>query len=296
MENNTSLVLQDLNNNIQTLAKIALINLPDNTSIEKAERIVMKEIVNFEMVCVLKPELANLDKQSILIAVKQCIADNLTLSPNAGLVYLYPGKVCVGQNPNQNGAKIYKDILIYQPTSEGELSIARQSGSMLDHKRPTHTFDGVGQVDTVTFEFMVPAYPQPRWEKITFDKTHFAKWKQKSAAKFGGTPNANYTSWNGGIDPEFAASKAIKHGLKKRGRNSNESQNANHVPTVVPAENIEHTDVTNTTKNLTERIEEIKHNHIQDTNFEEVKPVAEVTVTSQTQSVNNNDVNENDLF
>lgn len=285
--NNTSLVLADLNNNIQTLAKIALINLPDNTSIEKAERIVMKEIVNFEMVCVLRPELANLDKQSIMIAVKQCIADNLTLSPNAGLVYLYPGKVCIGQNPKTN-AKEYKDILVYEPSPEGRISIARQAGVILDHKRPFVEFDSTGKVCAVTFEFFLNALPKPRWEIVKFDTNDFERWKQKSAAKNNGNANANYTSYKGGIDPEFARAKAIKHGMKKRGTNINEVQNANHVP-AVETKNVEHTDVTNTTKNLTERIEEIKHNHIQETKFEEVK-------TETTNTPQSNDVNENDLF
>lgn len=284
MENtNTQLVLANLNDNIQTLAKIALINLPEGATVEKAERMVMKEIVNFEMVCVLKPELANLDKQSILIAVKQCIADNLTLSQNTGLVYLYPGKVCVGQDPKTN-AKIYKDILVYQPTCEGEISIARQSGAILDHKRPICTFDGNGQVDTVTFEFMVPAYPKPRWESVTFNKDNFNKWKAKSAAKFGGTANANYSSWNGGIDPEFASSKAIKHGMKKRGRNSNEVQNPTHIPVVEEIKE-EKAEITN----LTERISEIKKEHItEDVKFEEVK---------STQLENTaNDTNDDALF
>jgi hypothetical protein len=157
----------------------------------------------------------------VLLAVKQCICDNLTLSPIAGLVYLFPGKIQTGINPATN-AKIYKDVLVYQPTAEGEISIARQSGSILDHKRPVCTYDAEGRVQSVTFEFMVPSYGQPRWEKVTFDQSNFEKWKQKSAAKFGGNPNANYSSWKGGIDPEFAGSKAIKHALTKLGTNANE--------------------------------------------------------------------------
>lgn len=288
MENtNTSLVLQDLNNNIETLAKIALINLPEGSSVEKAQRIVMKEIVNFEMACVLKPELANLDKQSIVIAVKQCIADNLTLSPNAGLVYLYPGKVCVGVNGAN--AKVYKDILIYEPTAEGKISIARQAGIILDHKRPLVEFDSTGKVNSVTFEFFLNALPKPRWEIVKFDTNDFERWKQKSAAKFNGTPNANYTSFKGGIDPEFARAKAIKHGLKKRGTNSNEVQNT--IAPAVQTENVEHTEIKDTKAQLTDRITDIKKDHhlTEDTKFEEVK-------SETTSAVKSNEVNENDLF
>jgi len=222
MENEIQNGLTILENNKPTIAKLVQYNLPIGTPIEHAELLAMKEISNFEMILSLKPELAACDPTSILLAVKQCINDNLTLSPSAGLVYLYPGKVRVGTNSANQ--PVYKDILVYEPTSEGRLSIARQSGAILDHKRPTFTYDANGRVDTVTFEFLVPSYGAPRWEKIVFDKNNFAKWQQKSAAKFNGNANANYTSWNGGIDPEFAGSKAIKHALKKRGTNAMEVQ------------------------------------------------------------------------
>lgn len=286
METNTSLVIANLNDNIQTLAKIALINLPDGTSLEKAQRTVMKEIVNFEMACTMNPLLANpaIDKASILIAVKQAIADNLSLSPNAGLVYLIPGKVQVGIDPKTN-AKIYKEVLNYSPTAEGILSMSRQSGSILDHKRPVCTYDSAGKVDTVTFEFMVPAYPAPRWESITFNKDNFAKWQQKSAAKFGGNSNPNYTAWNGGIDPEFAASKAIKHGLKKRGRNSNETISHYAISEVKPEVKAE------VKNNAAPEVKAETNNNIEDVHFEDVKPEIKTEPADNT-----NTVTENDLF
>ncbi len=98
----------------------------------------------------------------------------------------------------------------------------RLSGYAEHGTRPAFTYDDSGAVDTVTVEFLVPSYPSPRWEVITFGKPYFEKWKQKSAAKFGGSANGNYTSFNKGIDPEFAGSKAIRHGLNKLGTNMNE--------------------------------------------------------------------------
>lgn len=215
----TEMAMQLLHDSSSTLAKLALINMPEGTTQLQAERRVLKELTNFEMICNLKPELANLDKGSIVMAVKQCICDNLTLSPAAGLVYLYPGKVCIGTNGSQ---KIYKDILCYEPSSEGHLSISRQTGALLDHKRPEVSFDSEGRVSSVKFEFLVPAYPKPRWECAVFDTNDFERWRLKSAAKYNGNANASYTNYKGGIDPEFARAKAIKHGLKKRGRNANE--------------------------------------------------------------------------
>lgn len=212
-----------LNENVPTLTQLLLVNMPEGTTELQAKRKAMREIMNIEAIFSLKPELAACDPTSILLAVKQCVGDNLTLAPSAGLVYLYPQKVQVGTDPGTN-AKIYKQILVYDPTAEGRISIARQSGSILHHKRPECKFDFDGKVESVTFSYLVPTKAGNFWETVTFTGSDFEKWKQKSAAKFGGNANGNYTSWKGGIDPEFAGSKAIRHALKKLGTNKNEER------------------------------------------------------------------------
>jgi len=212
-----------LNKEKPTLTQLVLINMPPGSSIEDAGRLALKEIMNFELVLTQRPELKACTPNSVLLAVKQVISDNLTLAPSAALVYLYPGKVLVGNN--EANQKVYETVLTYDPTANGRLSIARQAGRILDNKRPVVTYDATGKVETVTVEFLVPSYPAPRWESIKFGQSHFAKWQQKSAAKFGGTASANYFSWNKGIDPDFASTKAIRHGLNKLGTNMNERPN-----------------------------------------------------------------------
>lgn len=201
--------LELLSENKPTLTQLVLVNMAPGSTELDAQRVALKEISNFETIVQLKPDLAGCTPLSVLLAVKQTICDNLTLAPSAGLVYLIPSKV------NNDW------VATYLPTANGLLSMAYQSGAILDNKRPVLTFDGEGKVETVTVEFLVPSYPQPRWEAITFGKTHFKKWMDASAAKNKGTANRNYTSWNGGIDPEFAGTKAIRHGLNKRGSNAN---------------------------------------------------------------------------
>lgn len=208
-----------LDSNKPTLAQLALVNMAPGSSLEDAQRVVLKEISNFEMLTQTKPDLLACKPISILLAIKQTISDNLTLAPSAALVYLVPSRVKTGV---ANGADVYEWVLNYDPTANGRLSIARQSGRILDNKRPVVKYDGEDKVASVTVEFLVPSFPQPRWEVITFDKSHFTKWKNASAAKNKGTANANYTSFNGSIDPEFAGTKAIRHGLGKLGTNMNE--------------------------------------------------------------------------
>ena len=207
-----------LNKQKPTLAQLILVSSPKGTTIEEATMIAIKEISNYEMILSMRPELKACNALSVVHAVKQAINDGLTLNQSAGLVYLLPTKVKVGQNGNQD---VYDWALRYDPTANGRLSIAYQSGAILDHKRPVPTFDADGKLDTITFEMLVPSFGQPRWEAVTFNKMHFQKWMAASAKKNKGSANANYTSWNGGIDPEFAATKAIRHGLDKRGSNLN---------------------------------------------------------------------------
>lgn len=220
MTQETGLTL--LNKERPTLIQLALINMPPGTHMEDAARIVTKEIVNLEMILETRPELKACTQGSMLQAVKQTINDNLSLAPSAGLVYLYPSHVKTGFDSKTN-TDIKEWVMQYDPTANGRLSRARQAGRILDNKRPVPTFDATGKVTAITVEFLVPSYPAPRWEVLTFHEWNFERWKKASAAK-NGTKGASghYTSHQGGIDPEFAASKAIRHGLSKLGTNMNE--------------------------------------------------------------------------
>lgn len=244
--------------------------MPSGSSIEDAQRLALKEIMNYEIILSNRPELSVCSPESVLMAIKACIADNLTLAPNAGLVYLFPGKVLVKV---EGSTKTYKDVLNYDPSAEGRLSIAYQAGTILDHKRPEYDFDSTGKLKSVSCEFLVPSYPNPRWDKVSYDNDFFTKLHAKSKAKFGGNGNANYTSWNGGIDPEFAFSKLIRHGLKKRGTNMNAGRKA-VAPNIEP--------VISPEKGLAES----KENGHEYTNFEEL-PSTEPTSNTNTLDISN---------
>lgn len=223
MENQET-ALQVLEKSKLTLETLALAYMPLDATKEQAQRKIIREIANVEQWLRTKPDLKAVcetqsGKESMVYAVKQCIQDGLTLSQSADLAYLIPGKVKTGQNGNQD---LYEWVVNYEPTANGLLSMARQSGRIFDHERPICEYDAVtGSVLSVTVKFLVPSFGQPRWETVTFGAGHFSKWKAASLKK-NGAANANYTSFNGGIDPEFAGSKAIIHGLNKRGMNMEE--------------------------------------------------------------------------
>jgi hypothetical protein len=169
--------------------------------------------------------------QTVVIAVRNVLKQNLTLDPYAGLVYIKTRNVNTGSKENP----VWKKALEIQPSANGLISVARQCGRILDIKRPEVTKDGNGKVIAVSVEVLIPSTPSPRWDKISFDEDDFYRWqrashKENSRGKKAtevdnetlNWANENYTNWKGGIDPEFARAKAIRHALKKMGTNPNE--------------------------------------------------------------------------
>lgn len=190
-----------------------------------------QELEFLEQRALTTPAIYDCVPQTIIMAVKGAISKNLSLDPDAGLTYVKTRNIKVGENQ-------WAKALEVQPTANGLISINRQCGRILDVKRPEVTKDATGKVIGVFVEFMVPSYDlngnkTARWEQVTFDEDDFYRWqrashkengrnKQDADAKTMNYANENYTNFKGGIDPEFARAKAIRHGLKKLGTNLNE--------------------------------------------------------------------------
>jgi len=213
-----------------TLTTLALANMPKGTTQDDAQRVVIRELNNLESILNQKPELAQCSTGSKIQALRDCINNNLSLAPSAKLVYLLPSKRKIAVNaPNEPVREIEEWVVSYEPTANGELSIARQAKRIFDYKHSI-VYDDNGNVQSVTIWYLVPTIGGSRWsDPYMFLKPHFQKWKNASAKKNKGNANPNYTSWNqddkfqnGTIDPDFALTKAIKHSLKRLGTNMNE--------------------------------------------------------------------------
>lgn len=192
------------------------------TGLEEAKQLVAVELAYLQAQAVYKPEINDCLPITIGTSLRYVIKNNLSLDPQAGLIYLTTRNLPGGQK-----------ALEIEPTANGRISIARMTGGILDFKRPEVRKDAAGKVIAVTFEVMVPGAGTPRWEKFEFDESDFMRWKKASHKQNGRNKpdadlakmnyaNINYSNFNGGIDPEFARAKAIKHGLKKLGTNINE--------------------------------------------------------------------------
>jgi hypothetical protein len=204
-----------------------------NTSKEvDVETLALQELEYLQMIGNAKPEIFECLPASIISAIKTVLKQNLTLDPYAGLVYVKTRSVKV----NNEWAK----VLEIQPSANGLISINRQCGRVMDIERPEVQKDPAGKVVGVNFRYLVPSYneagkPCYKWREVSFDESDFLRWRAASHRENGRNKadanptamnyaNPNYTSWKGGIDPEFARAKAIRHGLKKLGTNQNESR------------------------------------------------------------------------
>lgn len=231
-----------------TLQAITMFNYGADKDVSS---IVLNEISFLEGMSLQKPEILACEPISIVMAMKYVLKNNLTMDPNAGLVYTKT------RNFKKQDATWGK-VLEIQPTCEGLLSIAYQCGKILDHERPSVKKNDTGKVIEVTFKYMRPSPAGPRWVETTFDESDFRRWQSKShqensRGKEDATTkdysNPNYRNFNGGIDPEFARAKSIRHSLKKLGTNPNERLMVNIKPAI--AQTVEPTaDIAATTEDI----------------------------------------------
>lgn len=195
------------------------------------QTVVLQELTYLEQHALAKPEIINIAKgnpqqqQTIVLAIKNTMRKNLTLDPSAGLVYVKTRKLQLG---NQ-----WVETLEIQETANGLLSFNRQLGRILDFTRPKVTKNDKGRVTGVSMRLLLPSPLGPRWEDFDYDESDFKRWatyshkersrnKADADAKALNYANHLYRSWEGGIDPEFARAKCIRHSVKKLGTNSNE--------------------------------------------------------------------------
>lgn len=270
---NESKGLTILRENVPTIEALIRMNSPSGISENTIKAKALEELSHFQMLSIQKPEILDCEPMSILLAVKQVIKKNLSLDPSQGLVYTMVGSV-------KTKSGNYIKVLETPETANGKISVARQCGRILDLKRPKISYNDLGQCSKIVVEFLVPSVPAPRWEVIEFTEHNFKKWARASHGKNSrgynqqsgkaapnnetlNYANALYRSWNGGIDPEFAATKAIRHSLNKLGTNINEVKGnlkatTQQEPVISPIEANK------------EALEELENTESKYTNFEEV--------------------------
>jgi hypothetical protein len=227
-------------NELPTLSALVGLNVQPGTDVQT---IALQEIEYLQQQAINKPVILECLPETVIAGMKYVIKNNLTFDQNAGLVYIKSRNVQLGGS--------WQKVLEVQPSADGLISIARQCGRVLDVDRPEVVKDATGKVVKVIAKFLIPSYDENRqpiavWKDRVFEEDDFYRWRRASHKENSrgwkadsGRPqpnaetlnyaNENYTNFHGGIDPEFARAKAIRHGLKKLGTNQNEGRALNIV-------------------------------------------------------------------
>ncbi len=223
-KNGLELVKEEL----PTIEKILALSARPGTDLST---VAQNELMYLEAITQSKPEILKCTPLSLLLAVKGVMQKNLSLDPEAGLVYVMTRSVNTapkGQPAN------WVSVVEMKATANGLISTHRQNGRILDLTNPSVKKNDQGRVIGVSVSILKPSFPTPRWELYEFDESDFLRWRRASHnersrgkadanAKTLNYANPNYTNFYDGIDPEFARAKCIKHALKKLGNNPQEA-------------------------------------------------------------------------
>lgn len=234
-------IMKLANDELPTLNALVKLNALPGTD---SATVALQELEYLKQQAITKPVIFECLPETVIAGIKYVLKNNLSFDQNAGLVYVKSRNVQVGN--------VWSKALEVQPSADGIISIARQCGRILDIERPEVFKDGTGKVIGVKVKYQKPGFDDTgrkvaKWCEIEFDESDFVRWQRASHNENARTwkadsgkpqpnkdtlnyANPNYTSWKGGVDPEFARAKAIRHGLKKLGTNQNETRAINIVP------------------------------------------------------------------
>jgi len=224
-------------------------NLSPEMNRKAAENMMVSEQANFLKVISEKGFTpTDMNSQKFKTAVFMCFLDvamnGLSYDPMKKLMYVVPRSAKTG-NKLSNGKDEYVKIPYNQIAPDGEVTLRQRAGQIKGIDRPTVVYEGdtcrivekdgkrtveysadIAGQDTrkVIAVFSYLHLPDGSREPVILTSVDFARYasysqkQNKSAQLPEGKANELYFSWNGGIDPGFAAAKLIKHAFKGKPR------------------------------------------------------------------------------
>lgn len=205
---------------------------------EQAKIFYERESHFLKRIIVANPKLAQATTFSLYCCFIDIITNGMTFEPAAGLLYIETR----GYNISPYGqAKVWENRANNKLSAAGELNLRMQLGQIKYADTPVIVYDGdLFKIGTsadgkkyVVWEATVPRKDKARviasFVKITrpdgsFDlvyltETDFTRFsaaseKQNSYGNQEGKANELYKSFNGGIDPGFAATKTMRHAFR----------------------------------------------------------------------------------
>lgn len=188
---------------------------------DEADNLAKKEVWHLANLVINNNDLQTIHPASLMMELKKVPLMGLTLDPSLKLMQLIihdKGKGIVALEATGRGKAVQaisQEIIKNVSTKVIMLGdrVDRLPNGALD-VTPSFTPNAVVIGGVITLY-----YDNNRVESFVYDQSHINNWQKRSAARFRGTANKNYTSYNGGMEPGFMETKMLKHRLDKIGIN-----------------------------------------------------------------------------
>ena len=237
---------------------MALMSKNIDVSKEQLEATILNEMYNLDYIAQLyKPEILECEPMTISNGFRFVINNNLSFDQSLGLVHIttrrHTMKVRTGKDKDAKPIEREVRVLEVKPTVNGLVSMCKQAGTLINILPSDFEYDEKRYLKSVTINIQLPEYDSDgsllktktvskKFDLDFFKKLEIASHRQNSRGKADKTnnktlnqANALYSSYypdaqgfkpqdysdKGGIDPEFANTKAIRHYLEKLDKNPN---------------------------------------------------------------------------
>lgn len=185
-----------------------------------AKSLAEKEAYHLAQLMADNADLQNIPPAALMMEMRKIPLQGVTLDPTLRLAYLIiqdkaKGKVSLEVNGRGMAVQAIAQGII--KTINTECIFEGDKTEYVDKEVviiPTFKAGSkvIGGICSIT-------WPDGKITQEYFREGHIKSWESRSAKKFYGRANANYTSFNGGIEPGFMQSKMLKHKLNRLGIN-----------------------------------------------------------------------------
>lgn len=200
-------------------AFIKLFELSGNEP-EQAKALAEKEAYHLAQMMSDNEDLANMPIGALIMEIRKIPLQGVTLDPTLKLAYLLiqdkgKGKVSLEITGRGKAVQAMAQNIIKSVNAE----VIFEGDEIISHNGLLKIVPKMNSTAKVCGGILTITWNDERVTQDVFRQSHIDSWKARSAKRFKGTANMNYSSFNGGMEPGFLQSKMLKHKLDRIGIN-----------------------------------------------------------------------------
>jgi recombinational DNA repair protein RecT len=200
-------------------AFIKLFELSGNEPAQ-AKSLAEKEAYHLAQLMSENSDLANIPPSALVMEIRKIPLQGVSLDPTLKLAYLLiqdksKGKVSLEITGRGKAVQAIAQNIIRSINAE----VIFEGDEIGSHNGLLHIIPKMNSKSKVVGGILTIIWSDGRSTQDVFRESHIDSWRNRSAKRFNGKANANYTSFNGGMEPGFIQSKMLKHKLDRVGIN-----------------------------------------------------------------------------